>query len=98
MSEVTRYLIGEHGFTEYRETRPDPYGVDNEKLSCIKRIADIHYLCYSEDYGHFSLRVMHERPKGGQGKSNKKEWTSIMIPRVCRDIEVAKEIIKAIAS
>ena len=99
---MTEHLIERHGFVRYRETRPRPYKVEVEHISCIRRIADLHYLCYSEVYGYFSIRVLYDKPKGGQGKRSpeggdgKVYWNSIMIPRVCRTIESVDAIVKAI--
>lgn len=95
MTEITNYLI-DLGFTKLREIR-DEESLDFNKFSCIKRIHEITYLFWSEEYKYFSLGVRHENPKGEAGvKGKKKEWNYIMIPKLIRTIEDAESVLNGV--
>lgn len=89
---ITAFLITEYGFAQIRG-KEDEEKIDVDKFTCILRLHEIHYLFYSEVYKSFSIGVRHEHPKGEAGTKGKKYWTNVMIPKVIKSTQDAKEFV-----
>jgi hypothetical protein len=94
MSEekISQALIKMWGFREYHNSRQD--NLDFDKYSCVIRIHEIHYLFWSDQMKHFTLRVKHENPKG-LPSGGIQFHTDVMIPKVIYTVEQAFELVNA---
>lgn len=95
MSEekISEYLIRYYGFRKYYDYSGNK--IDYDKYSCIIRVHEIHYLLWSDEMKHFSLRVKHENPKGLPA-GGILFHTDVMIPKVIYSKEAAMELVNGI--
>ncbi len=71
--------------------------IDVHKFSAIKRIGEIHYLFYSENYKYFSIGVKLEKSMGLPG-GGIKYWNIIMIPKLMLKESDVENFLKGILS
>jgi hypothetical protein len=71
--KILEHLIMFCGFQRIYRKFSDKENLDFDKFTCMKRIGDIHYLFYSEEFKRFTIAVKPEIPKGRPG--NSKKWS-----------------------
>ena len=94
MKNIVDYLVNKYHFTKLTENK-NKYGLDLDKFTHSMRIAEIHYLFYSEKLKYFSLVVLYERVKGKAG-GGYKDHDSIMIPRLIKTKKDVDEVITGV--
>ena len=100
---MTKWLIKNHGFQNMilripleEDANVRRFGNDVDQFSCVLRLHEVHYLFYSERLKHFSIGVKHDNPKGSPGTTERKLFTTVMIPRVIHTQDDAREVITAL--
>ena len=93
MSEetISEKLISYFGFRKYYDSVGDL--PDYNKYTCIIRVHELHYLLWSEEMKHFTLRLKHEHPKGQPGGAGIQFHTDVMIPKTIYTVQDAYELV-----
>lgn len=104
---ISSHLITTHGFKKVLKPinmlrskeemfdRVPEERLDVEKISCLLRIHEVHYLFYSDTYKAFSIGAENILKKGLSG-GGYKDFKIVMLPRTIYSIQEADEIVNAL--
>lgn len=95
-NQITEYLAEEWNFKKVFQSG-NPELIDINRFTCALRIHILHYLYWSETHKHFSLVLIHERPKGKSGGGTDYA-TEVMIPKVINTIDDAKLLLEGVVN
>lgn len=74
----------ELNYNDNHHTRTKDYSIDFDLWDYGLKINEINFLYYSFNYGRFSIAIKNGKGTAGGGYD---EFTSILLPRLCRTIE-----------